>query len=250
MWKSVVACAVLLCSAAAVSQEITADEVIRKAMDNYRGLTSHGQMSMTIHRTDWQREMAMNTWTEGDKRTLVRVTAPAKDTGNGTLSVDGNMWTYSPKVNRVIKVPASMMSQNWMGSDFSNKDVAKADDIIDQYDHSLLSVAENAGITIYEIQSVPHEDAAVVWGREVMRIRADKVVVEHKFYDQDDELVKELESLEIGEMGGRTIAIRQRMHKIETPDEWTEVQVNSVDYEIDIPDSTFTLSSLRNPRDM
>ena len=62
--------------------------------------------------------------------------------------------------------------------------------------------------------------------------------------------MKVLESLEIGEMGGRTIAMRQRMHEIETPDEWTEIQVNSVEYEIDIPDSTFTLSSLRNPRDL
>ena len=97
---------------------------------------------------------------------------------------------------------------------------------------------------------MPHEEAAVVWGREVMHIRDDKVLIEHDFYDQDDELVKTLESLEIGEMGGRTIAIRQRMHKIETPEEWTEIQVNSVEYEIDIPDSTFTLSSLRNPRDL
>ena len=83
-----------------------------------------------------------------------------------------------------------------------------------------------------------------------MRIRDDRVLIEHNFYDQDDELVKTLESLEIAEMGGRTIAIRQRMHKIATPDEWTEIQVHSVEYELDIPDSTFTLSSLRNPRDL
>ena len=106
------------------------------------------------------------------------------------------------------------------------------------------------GITVHEIESVPHEDAAVVWGREVLRIREDRVVVDHRFYDQDGELVKILESLEIGEMGGRTIAMRQRMHKIDTPDEWTEIQVHAVEYEIDVPDSMFTLSSLRNPRNL
>ena len=231
-------------------QALDATQIVRDAVNHWRGVSSYTEMSMVIHRPDWERTMTMRAWTKGEDQSLVRVINPAKDRGNGTLTDKDSMWSFSPKVNRVIKVPSSMMGQSWMGSDFSNKDVAKADDIIDQYDHSLLGVDENAGITIYEIQSVPHEDAAVVWGREVMRIRADKVVVEHKFYDQDDELVKELESLEIGEMGGRTIAIRQRMHKIETPDEWTEVQVNSVDYEIDIPDSTFTLSSLRNPRDM
>ena len=175
-----------------MSQEITADDVIRKAMDNYRGLTSHGQMSMIIHRPDWQREMTMHAWTEGDKRTLVRVTEPAKDAGNGTLSVDGNMWTYTPKINRVIKVPSSMMSQNWMGSDFSNKDISKDTDIIDQYDHTLLEQYEQDGHQVYVIESIPHEEAAVVWGKEVLQIRDDWVMLEQQFWDQDDDLVKTL----------------------------------------------------------
>jgi hypothetical protein len=152
-------------------------------------------------------------------------------------------------VNRVIKIPSSMMGQSWMGSDFSNKDVARADDIIDQYDHTLLGTEDVDGMTVYEIQSIPHEEAAVVWGREVLRIRDDHVVLEHRFYDQDGELVKTLESLEIAEMGGRTVAKRQRMSKTESPEEWTEIQVNSVEYEIDIRDSMFTQSNLRNPRD-
>jgi hypothetical protein len=159
------------------------------------------------------------------------------------------MWSFSPKVNRVIKIPSSMMGQSWMGSDFSNKDVAKADDIVDQYDHTILSLEQIDGIIIYEIQSVPHEEAAVGWGREVLRIREDMVVIEHRFFDQDDELVKSLQSLEIGEMGGRMIAIRQRMGKVDKPGEWTEIQVNAVEYEIEIPASTFTLSNLRNPRE-
>jgi outer membrane lipoprotein-sorting protein len=231
-------------------QELDATQIVRDAVNHWRGVSSYTEMSMIIHRPDWERKMTMRAWTKGEDQSLVRVIDPAKDRGNGTLTDKNSMWSFSPKVNRVIKVPSSMMGQSWMGSDFSNKDIAKADDIIDQYDHTLLSVDEIDGVTIYEIQSVPHEEAAVVWGREVMRIRDDRVLIEHDFYDQDDELVKTLQSLEVGEMGGRTIAIRQRMHKIETPDEWTEIQVNSVEYEIDIPDSTFTLSSLRNPRDL
>lgn len=231
-------------------QEFDATQIVRDAVNHWRGISSYTEMSMVIHRPDWERRMTMRAWTKGEDQALVRVIDPAKDRGNGTLTDKGSMWSFSPKVNRIIKIPSSMMGQSWMGSDFSNKDVAKADDIIDQYDHSLLSIVEEDGVTIYEIQSVPHEEAAVVWGREVLRIRDDKVVVDHRFYDQDDELVKILQSLDIREMGGRTIAIRQRMHKIETPGKWTEIQVNSVEYAIDIPDSTFTLSSLRNPRDL
>ncbi len=223
--------------------------IVRAAVDHWRGLSSYSEMSMVIHRPDWERSMTMRAWTMGDKKSLVRVIEPKKDRGNGTLTDDNNLWPFSPKVNRVIKIPSSMMGQSWMGSDFSNKDVARADDIVDQYDHTLLGVEEVDGIAVHHVRSVPHEEAAVVWGREELRIREDHVVIEHRFYDQDGELVKTLSTLEIEEMGGRTIARRQRMAKEDAPEEWTEIAVNSVEYEIDINDSVFTLSNLRNPRD-
>ena len=75
------------------------------------------------------------------------------------------------------------------------------------------------------------------------------MVVEHRFYDQDGELVKTLTSLEIGEMGGRTIAIRQRMSKRESQNEWTEFRVESVEFDVEISDNVFTRSNLQNPRD-
>jgi len=239
----------LLLAASTQAAEDDATSIVKAAVNHWRGLASDSVMTMVIHRPDWERKMTMRAWTKGDDRSLVRVLEPKKDRGNGTLTDDNSMWSYSPKVNRVIKIPSSMMGQSWMGSDFSNKDVARADDIIDQYDHSILSVEEVDGVTIYEIESIPHEDAAVVWGREVLSIRDDHVVTTHKFFDQDGELVKMLTSFDIGEMGGRVIATRQRMGKIETPDAWTEIRVDSIEYEVDLKDSLFTLSNLRNPRE-
>jgi outer membrane lipoprotein-sorting protein len=238
-----------LLTTSAIADDRDAGTIVKDAIDHWRGLSSDTVMTMVIHRPDWERTMTMRGWTKGDDRSLVRVLEPKKDRGNGTLTDDNSMWSYSPKVNRVIKIPSSMMGQSWMGSDFSNKDIARADDIVDQYNHSILSSDEVDGITIFEIESIPHEDAAVVWGREVLSIRDDHVVTTHRFYDQDGELVKTLTSLEIGEMGGRVIAKRQRMSKVETPEEWTEIQVVSVDYEVELKDSLFTLSNLRNPRE-
>ena len=242
-------CLLLSLPVLAVDETRDARDIVRDAIDHWRGLSSYTEMTMVIHRPEWERSMTMRAWTKGQDQSLVRVIEPKKDRGNGTLIDDKNMWTFSPKVNRVIKVPSSMMGQSWMGSDFSNKDIARADDIIDQYDHSILTSEEMDDIVVYEIESIPHEDAAVVWGREVLKIREDHVVLEHAFYDQDGELVKKLVSLEIADMGGRTIAKRQRMSKAEEPEEWTEIGVNEIEYELELKDSLFTLSNLRNPRD-
>ena len=223
-------------------------DLIRAAMDHWRGVTSYSEMTMTVHRSDWERSFSMQAWTEGDKLSLVRVTAPKRDAGNGTLVKDQNMWTYSPKINRILKVPSSMMNQSWMGSDFSNKDISKSTEVIDQYDHRLVDSKNEDGHVLYTIESIPHEDAAVVWGREVFLIRDDFVMLRQEFWDQDDILVKEMNATEIAVMDGRTVASRVRMHKLESPDEWTEMIVDAVDFDVDLAGNLFTLSHLRNPR--
>lgn len=231
-----------------LAQEQEASDLIHSAMDHWRGTTSYSEMTMTIHRPDWQRTMSMLAWTAGEKQSLVRVTEPKKDAGNATLLDNKNMWTYSPKVNRIIKIPSSMMAQSWMGSDFSNKDISRSTDIIDSYTHTLSAVREADGHKIYVITSIPHEEAAVVWGKEVWTIRDDYVVLEEQFWDQDGVLVKSMKTSAIKEIGGRTVAQTMRMSKVESPDEWTEMSVNSIKFNIDIPANTFTQSNLRNPR--
>jgi outer membrane lipoprotein-sorting protein len=231
-----------------MAQEPDAAQLIRDTMDHWRGLTSHSDMTMTIHRPDWERSMTMRSWSKGDKLSLVRVVEPKKDAGNGTLTNDNNMWTYTPRINRIIKVPSSMMSQSWMGSDFSNKDISKSTDIIDQYDHELVGVEERDGHVYYTVSSVPHEDAAVVWGKEVLTVRDDYVLIEQQFWDQDDVLVKSMKTLEVEEMGGRAVARVMRMGKVDTPGEWTQLTSNSIEFDLDLPANLFTLSNLRNPR--
>ena len=226
-----------------------AREIIRSTIEQWRGVSSRGVFTMMIHRPDWERSISMRSWMRGNEDSLVRVTGPSRDAGNATLTIENNMWSFSPKVNRVIKMPSSMMSQSWMGSDFSNNDVTKSDDIVDEYEHTLIETVQQDGHYVYVIESIPNEDAAVVWGREVLRIRDDYVLLTHAFYDQDNILTKSLETLEIDDRGGRTVAVHQRMAKTEMEDEWTEIYIHEMEFDLELSDSLFTLSNLRNPRE-
>ncbi len=256
-WRVLLAVAALaLCTAAATEPRETparetpprdAAAIIQDAIEYWRDVSSYSITEMIIHRPTWERAMTLRVWTRGQKESLVRVTEPAKDAGNGTLLIDNNMWTYTPKINRVIKVPSSMMSMNWMGSDFSNNDLAKADDLIEYYSHRLIDTQTVDGHTVYHIESIPHEDAPVVWGKEVVQVRDDLIVLEHAFYDQDMVLVKKLSTLEIKTLGGKAVASVQRMQKIETPEEWTQIGVTEAQFGVEVSDYTFTLANLRQP---
>jgi outer membrane lipoprotein-sorting protein len=227
----------------------SAHALIKAAIDHWRDVSSTSITDMTIHRPDWERTLTIRVWTRGQKESLVRVLAPAKDAGNATLLLDNEMWSFNPKVNRVIKIPSSMMNQSWMGSDFSNNDLAKADDLLEQYRHSLLSTETRAGHTVYVVQSVPFDTAPVVWGKEVIAIRDDHVMLEHSFYDQAGALIKKMTTREIKEMGGKLVATRQRMDRLDKKDEWTEIHAREARFGVAFPDLLFTQASLRNLRE-
>ncbi len=228
--------------------ELSARELVREAINYWRDESSYSLSEMIIHRPDWERAMTLKVWTRGEDDTLVRVEEPARDAGNATLVKGEEMWSYAPKTGRVIKIPSSMMSQGWMGSDFSNNDVSKADKIVEDYHHKILERETVDGRRLYTVEARPKEFAPVVWGREVVKIREDYLILEHLFYDQDNVLVKKMETLEIREMGGKLVASKQRMNDMEKPEHWTEIRVQEAEFEVDIPAATFTLSNLRNPR--
>ncbi len=225
-----------------------ATDIIRAAMEVWRGESSDGEMTMTIHRPDWERSMTIHSRTKGLDKSFLIVKAPKKDAGNATLLLDNDMWSYSPRIKRVIKIPSSMMAQSWMGSDLSNRDITKDTDVIDEYDHTLIGTREQDGHTIYQIRSIPHEDAPVVWGKEIYSIRDDFLMLQQEFWDQDNQLVKTIRTLEHQIINGRPVGTRMRVQDQNKPDEWTELTVDNIQFDVDIDDNVFTVGQLRSAR--
>ncbi|MBG53876.1 MAG: outer membrane lipoprotein-sorting protein [Rhodobiaceae bacterium] len=224
-------------------------EIVRDAIDNWRGTSSYIEQTMIVHRPEWERSSAMVSITRGNKDALVRFTAPARDEGNATLKLDRDMWVFTPRLTRVIKLPASMMAQSWMGSDFSYDDLSKTDALLTDYELSIQTTEEADGHEIYVIEAVPHDDAPVVWGREVLRIRDDSVFLERDYYDQTDQLVKRMIADRIGPLDGRPYPQEMRMVDVEEEDHWTLVVTQSGKFDVEPPSFLFTQSNLRNPRD-
>ena len=222
--------------------------LIKKAFDNWRAQTSYTEMTLTIHRPDWQRSLSMRSWTRGDDDALVRFTAPSKDAGNATLKLGPDMWLFNPKLNQIIKLPASMMAQSWMGSDFSYNDLAKADSVLKDYRHKLTASKAQDGHSLYTIEALPKADAPVVWGKQVLKIRDDGVLMEEIFFDQDMQPVKDMVTKTVGPVGGRDYPKVMEMHVNGKPDHWTRITVNKGRFNLDLPGYLFTQSNLRNPR--
>ena len=137
---------VLLSAGSSSAAEPTVVELLRLTDDMMRGESSHAEMTMLVKTERWQRELRMESWSEGTDRSLVRILSPQKEAGTATLKVEKDIWNYLPKVDRTIRVPSSMMSASWMGSHFTNDDLI-ADSRFDRdYDCEFESVPQSAGV--------------------------------------------------------------------------------------------------------
>jgi outer membrane lipoprotein-sorting protein len=110
----IVFCLLLLISAGICGSGQAQDPraLVQASFDYYRGKASFATVDMTVHRPDWKRVVTIKAWTKGQEESLFRIIAPPKDRDNGTLKKGREMWIFNPKVNRVIKLPPSMMSQS------------------------------------------------------------------------------------------------------------------------------------------
>ena len=225
-----------------------ADAIVKQMYENYRSTSSTTTMAITIHRPAWERHMEMKGWTRGEDDGLVRFTQPAQDAGNATLKLGRDSWVFNPKLNQVIKLPASMLSQSWMGSDFSYNDLSKSTDIITQYTHKLIATEQAGGHTIWTIEATPKPGAPVVWGKVQLKVRDDFVLTEETFFDQDMKPAKRMTTDKIGMLGGRLYPLTMTMHPLDMPSQWTRIESLDGRFNVAIPPYLFTLSNLQNPR--
>jgi outer membrane lipoprotein-sorting protein len=227
-----------------------AREIIQKADEKMQGEeTSQSTMTMTIVRPTWQRDITFRSWTKGRDYSLALVTAPAKEKGQTFLKRETEMWNWNPTINRLIKLPPSMMSQGWMGSDFSNDDLLNESSIVVDYTHAIIGEEEIDGWDCYKIELIPLEDAAVVWGKIFKWISKEEFLqVKSEYYDEDDYLVKTEQAYDMKTMGGRLIPSRFELIPEEEEGHKTVVVMDEITFNEPISDSFFSQQNMKRVR--
>jgi len=232
--------------AAANGQGLTAKEIIQKADDKNRGLSSQGEMTMTIIRPDWSRSVSMKSWSKGKECSMVLITDPAKDKGQVFLKLKNDMWNWMPAIDKLIKIPPSMMLQSWMGSDFTNDDLVRESSIVIDYTHKLLGEETIRGQDCYKIELTPLPDAPVVWGKVIMWITAagyDQWKAE--YYDEDNHLINVSNSYDIKKMSDREVPTKIEIIPQNKTGQKTVLQINRIQFNIKMDDSFFSQQNMR-----
>ena len=218
-----------------------ARELVRLADERSRGKTSVAGLSIHTIRPGWSREMTIKVWTRGRTDALILIQSPARDRGIAYLRKGREVWNWIPSIERNIKLPPSMMSQSWMGTDFTNDDLVKEASIVEDYTHTLMGQETVDGRPCHKIRMMPRPEAAVVWGKVLLWIdRQDMIILHAEYYDETGVLVNALHASDIRMLGGRLLPARLEMRPADKKGEMTVMLYHSVTFDQPLADRIFT----------
>jgi len=215
--------------------------LLRKVDELYRSDSSQAELMMKIDTPDWSREMRIQSWSKGMKKTLIRVLAPKKDRGVATLRVDREMWNFFPKINQVIKVPPSMMMGSWMGSDFTNDDLVRETSLVEEYNVTMKTQGDQHLLTL-----IPKATTATVWGKiEVTVDKKSMLPEEQTFYDEKGKKVRLMRFKDVKDFGGRKLPAVMELIPLTKEGHKTTMTYEKLKFDTSISDGFFSLRSLQ-----
>lgn len=229
-----------------IAQALTATEIIQKADNKSRGKSSQGTMTLTIVRPDWKRSLTFKAWSKGRDYSMIYISAPAKEKGQVFLKRGKEMWNWMPSIERLIKIPPSMMMQSWMGSDFTNDDLVKESSIIRDYTHKLLGEETVRNQLCYKIDLTPLPDAPVVWGKIITWItKSGFDMWKAIYYDEDLQPVNTMNAYDLKMMGDREIPILMEIIPSNKKGNKTIMQINSLVFDQPLADNFFSQQNMK-----
>lgn len=223
-----------------------ATDLIKKSEMQTRGKSLEGTLNMTVIRGQTERKLEVKVWSVGTEKAVVKILAPAKDRDIGNLRIKFDLWQYLPNLERTIKIPPSMMLQNWMGSDFTNDDLVKSTSISRDYTHRLLGEEMLNGTKTYKIECIPKTDAPITWGKILVWLRnPDAVTLKNEYYTENGELSKVMLGADIKTYGTHSVATKLSMKLPRKGENETRLEYTELKFDGEIPQSTFTQEFLK-----
>lgn len=222
-------------------------DITRNIDDLFRSTSTTSRMEVTIVTPRQTRTMRMSSWARGEDRALIVIESPARDEGTATLRRDRSLWNYLPRIARTMRVPPSMMHSSWMGSDLTNDDLTRSSTFRDDYTGELAGRSDSpAG---WLVRYTANEDTVGLWLRVEYVVNDEGTLpLEARFYDRRSELARVMRFSDVREMDGRRIPTTTVIEPVDREGHRTEMRYLSIDFDADVPESTFSLTALERGR--
>ena len=222
------------------------DALLARLDDLYRSKSSIARVEINVTTPRSTRSLRMQGWTRGLDEALFVIEAPPRDEGTATLRVGPNLWNYLPRIARTIRVPPSMMLGSWMGTDFTNDDLVKESSLLKDFNASI--DRRSTSPPGWWITLTVKPDVVGRWARIDILVTDDLLPVEEHHFDRKGRLARTMVFDEIKVFSGRRLPAHMVLTPTGVEGQRTEMRYLDIQFDVPIPDETFSLSRLERTR--
>jgi outer membrane lipoprotein-sorting protein len=243
--RSLVLCLCLSLCLCFAAETPSGESILNKVDENSYAKTRIAVSQMVIHLARTARTVRAKSWVSGTDKSFTEFLYPARDKGTKMLKLGDELWTYTPSIDRTIKISGHMLRQSVMGSDLSYEDMMEDHKLIDQYSASVAGTDTVLGRQCWVLE-LTAKDAAVSYHTRKIWVDKERYVPlrEHRFA-KSGKLLKTTEVKSVAQRQGRWVADRVSFKDALKSGDGTEFVLDSIRLNVQIPDYIFTKAALK-----
>jgi hypothetical protein len=201
-----------------------------------------------------QTSMASRLFENGaTEKRIIRFLSPAEVKGTGMLIYDydeknDDMWIYMPALRKTRRIISSEKSKSFMGSEFSNADMAAPS--LEDFNYRVTGSDLVGGTECWIVEVIPvNEDIMdeVGYDRQLAWIgKQDFVFRKAEYYNEDNALFKQMLSTDVKQIdpsGKKFMATRMEMSNIQNGRK-SVMTIDKIQYNPQVKEEYFTLGYL------
>ncbi|TFG78807.1 MAG: outer membrane lipoprotein-sorting protein [Chrysiogenales bacterium] len=235
----------LILPALLFSQAPSAQEIIERVDKNTLSDSKIVVSKMIIHGRRGERTIEAKSWQRSIDHSFTEYLAPAREKGTKMLKLGDQLWTYSPATDRIILISGHMLRQSVLGSDLSYEDMMEDPFLQNMYEAKIIGpdTVANRPVWILELKAKKKEiayDTRKIWVDQERFI-----ILKENLYAKSGKLLKQITLGEMMQVEGRWVPKTALYKDVLKEGTGTEMIVDSITFNENIPDYIFSKASLR-----
>ncbi|MDX1349174.1 MAG: outer membrane lipoprotein-sorting protein, partial [Putridiphycobacter sp.] len=149
-------------------------------------------------------------------------------------------------IDRTVKMPPSMLSQSWMGTDIKNDDLLESSNKKDDFNKEITGEFVIEGLPCYRIRLTPKKEVNSIWGKIVIWISKENFLqMQVMYFDEDMELVNTFFGSQVKELDGLLMPTVNTIVPAKKKGHKTKMEITKRIVNLEIDDQIFTTQYIK-----
>ncbi len=183
--------------------QLSAQKILEKTDANIIADNKYFKSKMIIHSRRGSRTIVSQSWVKGTEKSFTEYLAPARERGIKMLRIGDQLWMYSPRTDRTIRIAGHMLRQSIMGSDLSYEDFMEDPNLSKLYNAAIIKEENYLNRPCWVMDLTAAIEDIAYYKRKLWIDRERFLVLKEELFARSGELLKTSEIRKVFKTGGR-----------------------------------------------